>query len=534
MLDPIQAEAARLRARPISSLFQEDPQRLEAFLIEAAGLTFDFSKQRLDRGALAAFLAWAQAFDLKGFRDRMAAGEAVNGTERRAALHMALRAPPDAAFQALGAPVSHEVDAGRARMAAFTADAVSGRLVGFEGRPVRAIVHIGIGGSDLGPRLVLDALKPFRRAGLEVRFAANIDGAEITDALSGLDPAETLVIAVSKTFTTLETMANADAARAWLRAALGARADAHLAAVSAAPQRAQAWGVAEDRVFPFWDWVGGRYSVWSAVGLTCAIALEEGAFERFLAGAAAMDRHFLEAPLEANAPVLSAFVQTLNRVGFGAQTYALLPYARRLALLPAWAQQLEMESNGKRVTAGGEALTAPAAAVTWGGVGTDVQHSFFQFLHQNLEPTPCEFIVALEGEGPANHHTQLLANVLAQAEALLAGKTAEAAFAEMRAAGMAEEEARRLAPHRAFPGDRPSTLIALPRIDPESLGALLAYFEHRTAAQAALMGINPFDQWGVELGKAMAGAAAAELEGGEAARPHDPSTAYWLARARAR
>ena len=531
MIAAVDTEAQRLRGQPILSLFAADPARMARFKLDAAGLTFDFSKQRLDGKALDAGLEAARAAGVESFRDAMRAGEAVNTTEGRAAQHMALRGKEG--FFALGQPVSHEIAAMRARMRSFAEAAIAGQLEGWEGRPLRAIVHLGIGGSDLGPKLVLEALRPLRRPDLEVRFAANIDGAEITDALLGLDPRETLVIVVSKTFTTLETLANGAVARAWLEAALGPKAGAHLAAVSAAPQRAIAWGVGADRVFPFWDWVGGRYSLWSAVGLSCEIALQPGVFDEFLAGAAAMDGHFLEAPLARNAPILGALVQSYNRIGYGHQSYCLLPYARRLALLAPWAQQLEMESNGKGVTRAGDPLAAPAAAITWGGVGSDVQHSFFQFLHQNLLPVPCEFLVVLgRGEGPEGHQTQLLANAIAQAEALMAGKTAEAAFQDMRAAGMEEGMAKNLSAHRAFAGDRPSTMIGLPALDGPHLGALLAYYEHRTVAQAVLMGINPFDQWGVELGKAMAGAAASELLGEAAQRPHDPSTQFWLDRAR--
>ncbi len=532
MIAQFQAQAARLSGQSLRSLFDADPARMARFKLDAAGLTFDFSKQRLDGKALDAGLEAARAAGVEAFRDAMRAGEAVNATEGRAAQHMALRGKES--FFALGQPVSHEIAATRARMRSFAEAAIAGQLEGWEGRPLRAIVHLGIGGSDLGPKLVLEALRPLRRPDLEVRFAANIDGAEITDAFAGLDPRETLVIVVSKTFTTLETLANGAVARAWLEAALGPAAGAHLVGVSAAPQREIAWGVKEDQVFPFWDWVGGRYSLWSAVGLSCEIALQTGVFDQLLAGAQAMDAHFLEAPEARNAPILGAIVQTMNRIGYGAQSYCLLPYARRLALLAPWAQQLEMESNGKGVTLSGAPLIQPAAMVTWGGVGSDVQHSFFQFLHQNLQPVPCEFLVVLgPGEGPADHRTHLLANAIASAEALLVGKPAQQALAEMRAAGLDASEAERLSPHRAFPGDRPSTMIGLPALDAKALGALLAYYEHRTIAQAVLMGINPFDQWGVELGKAMAGLAAGELRGSAAPRPHDPSTQYWLGRARA-
>ncbi len=531
MIETFQIEAQRLHGRTITSLFAADPDRMARLCVEGAGLIFDFSKQRLDASALDAGLAAARAAGVEAFRDAMRAGEAVNATEGRAAQHMALR--NGAGFLALGQPISQDILAVRARMRSFADAAICGRLEGWQGRPVRAIVHLGIGGSDLGPKLVLEALRPLRRADVEVRFAANIDGAEVQDALESLDPRDTLVIVVSKTFTTLETLANGAVARAWLEAALGPAAEAHLAAVSAAPQRAIAWGIAQEKVFPFWEWVGGRYSLWSAVGLCCEIALSAGVFDEFLAGAGAMDAHFLQAPLARNAPILGALVQSYNRIGFGHQSYCLLPYARRLALLAPWAQQLEMESNGKSVSQAGAPLSVPAAMVTWGGVGTDVQHSFFQFLHQNLQPVPCEFLLVLgSGEGPAGHQTQLLANAIAQAEALLAGKSAEAAFQDMRNAGMEEGMARKLSPHRAFAGDRPSTMIGLAALDARHLGALLAYYEHRTVMQAALMGINPFDQWGVELGKAMAGLAAGELQGQAAQRAHDPSTQFWLDRAR--
>ena len=531
MIATFQTEAQRLNGQTISALFAAEPDRMARMCVEGAGLTFDFSKQRLDAEALDAGLEAARVAGVEAFRDAMRAGEAVNVTEGRAAQHMALRGGEG--FFALGQPVSHEIAATRARMRRFAEAAIAGQLEGWDGRQLRAIVHLGIGGSDLGPKLVLEALRPLRRPDIEVRFAANIDGAEIHDALEGLDPRDTLVIVVSKTFTTLETLANGAYARAWLEAALGPAAGAHLAGVSAAPQRAIAWGIKEDQVFPFWDWVGGRYSLWSAVGLSCEIALQTGVFDQLLAGAQAMDAHFLEAPSPRNAPILGAIVQTMNRIGYGHQSYCLLPYARRLALLAPWAQQLEMESDGKSVSQSGARLSVPAAMVTWGGVGTDVQHSFFQFLHQNLHPVPCEFLLVLGSfEGPAGHRNQLLANAIAQAEALLIGKSAEAAFQDMRAAGMEDLMARKLAPHRAFAGDRPSTMIGLQALDGRHLGALLAYYEHRTLVQATLMGINPFDQWGVELGKAMAGLAAGELQGEAVRHAHDPSTQYWLDRAR--
>ncbi|MBY0448424.1 MAG: glucose-6-phosphate isomerase [Hyphomonadaceae bacterium] len=527
MIPTLCAQAERLRPHSLLSLFQADPRRAERLTLQAAGLVFDFSKQRIDAEATSALLGAAEEAGVHRFIARWFAGEPVNTTEQRPALHMALRDPGRFPAQA---PLVSETEQ---RLVAFMRSLRAGAPGWPE--PVRAVVHIGIGGSDLGPRLLWDALKPLRRPGFQLRFAGNVDGAEIKDALEGLDPARTLVVVVSKTFTTAETMANAMAVQTWLIAALGEqRAQAHMAAVSAAPERAVAWGVAAEQVFPFWDWVGGRYSLWSAVSLAVRLGLEEGAFTELLAGAAAMDAHLYDAPWEANAPLLGALVQSLNRIGFGAGSYALLPYARRLALLPAWAQQLEMESNGKGVDVAGRPLGRAAAAVTWGGVGTDAQHSFFQMLHQGVEVIPCEFLVNLgPGEGPGEHRTVLLANAIAQAEALLRGKPAEAALAEMRAKGMDEAQAAVLAPHRAFTGDRPSTLIGLPDLSARTLGALLAYYEHRTVLQAACEGVNPFDQWGVELGKEMAGRALEALRGTFGEETHDPSTSAWLRRARA-
>jgi glucose-6-phosphate isomerase len=358
-----------------------------------------------------------------------------------------------------------------------------------------------------------------------VRFASNVDGADVADAIEGLDPKRTLLIVASKTFTTQETLANADFVRAW--------GPARIAAATAAPEKAVAWGVAETDVFPFWDWVGGRYSLWSSVSLVCEIALTHGVFFRMLDGAAEMDNHFRDAPFAQNLPAISAAVQTWNREALGRGSYAIVPYSERLRLLPAWLQQLEMESNGKSVTRDGAPLDRSACAVTWGAAGTNAQHSFFQLLHQGVDEIPVEFIVnAGEQEGPASHRAKVHANALAQARALMLGKSEAQAKSEMIAKGMSETEAARLAPHRTFPGNRPSTLMAIDALAPEALGALLAFYEHRTFTQAVLAGVNPFDQWGVELGKDMANALLPALEGGAAPSELDPSTAQWLQRLR--
>ncbi len=501
------AEAARLKARRLTDLFAEDQNRAAAFTMQAPRLTVDLSKQRIDAGLLAAFADLAAASDFDGWRAKLFAGERINVTEKRAVEHAALRAPTPRA----------DIAEARARTAAFAKN-LSG---------VNAVVHLGIGGSDLGPRLVYDALRPYRRADLDIRFAANIDGADIADALAGLDPAKTLVIVVSKTFTTLETISNANHARAWL----GDHAKGKLAAVTAAPDKAAAWGAAPDAIFPFWDSIGGRYSVWSAVGLVLEIALRDDAFAHMRAGAAEMDAYFAKTPFAQNAIALAACAQMANRELYGRNSYALIPYAHRLRLLPAYMQQLEMESNGKRVDRDGRPLARPSAGVTWGEPGTVAQHSFFQLLHQGVDEIPVEIVFSASGaEGPTSHKTPLIANALAQARALMVGKTEAQAKAEMIAAGVAPDEAARLAPHRTFAGDRASTIMCLNDLTPPSLGALLAFYEHRSFTQGVLAGINSFDQYGVELGKEMATQLLPALEGKAPPADLDSSTAAWLKR----
>jgi glucose-6-phosphate isomerase len=519
------AEAAR--GRRIEGLFAHEPERLKRLTLSAAGLELDLSKHPWSLADLEVMLRLAEVSGVAAARTRLFAGEVVNASEGRPALHMALRAAEGSDFRADGQPVSAEVDAARAAMAAF-ADAVrSGAKRGATGKPFRAIVHIGIGGSDLGPRLIWEALRPLDPQ-IELRFVANVDPAELALALTGLDPAETLVVTVSKTFTTLETLTNAEAARAWLRASLGAASDAHLVAVSAAPDKAQAFGVPSDQVFGFWDWVGGRYSIWSAVGLSCAVALGHDVFARMLAGARAMDDHFREAPAAANAPVLLALAHVFNRNGLGRPIRAVVPYAQRLRLFAAFLQQLEMESNGKRVTADGKPAPHPTAASVFGDAGTNGQHAFFQLLHQGTDIIPVDIIAVREGsEGEATAQTRLLANAIAQAEALMVGRSEADVRAELADRPTAEVDA--LAPQRTFPGDRPSSFILLDRLDPERMGALIALYEHKTFVEGVLWGINSFDQWGVELGKTLAVRVLGELEGG-AARPHDPSTAALIAR----
>ncbi|MDQ0466518.1 glucose-6-phosphate isomerase [Caulobacter ginsengisoli] len=491
----------------IIDLFRADPGRLNGFCAEAAGLRLDLSKQPWSRDVgFAAALDLARACAVEAARERLFGGEIVNVSEGRPALHMALRAPDGADFKAAGAPVSAGVEAVRAAMRAYVETVRAGNI--------RAIVHIGIGGSDLGPRMVWEALKPLEPQ-IDLRFVANVDPADLAAALAGLDPATTLVFVVSKTFTTQETMANATAARAWLAEGLGeAEANAHLAAASTNLPACQAFGVAPERVFGFEDWVGGRYSVWSAVGLSCAIALGWEAFAELLAGAAELDAHFRSAPLERNLPVLLALAHIFNRNGLDRPTRVVAPYARRLRLLPSYLQQLEMESNGKRVTQGGQPVAWATAAAVFGNAGTNDQHAYFQMLHQGTSVIPVDFIaIAHAEEGPVDQQPILLANAIAQAEALMRGQ-----------ANAAE-------PHRDFSGDIPSSFILMDRLTPRALGALTALYEHKTFVEGVIWDINSFDQWGVELGKTLAGRVLAELEGGPAGA-HDPSTAALIARLR--
>jgi glucose-6-phosphate isomerase len=515
--------------RSLVSLFAEEPGRVRALTLEAAGLVLDLSKQPWSKADLAVALDLARAAGVEGARARMFAGEPINRSENRAVLHMALRAPKGADFRAAGVPVSGEVEATLAAMSAFAAELRTGAKCGVTGQPFNAVVHIGIGGSDLGPRLVWEALKPLAPA-IALRFAANVDPAELAQALAGLDPAQTLVVVVSKTFTTLETIANAEAARAWLRSALGEPGDAHMVAVSAAPDAASRFGVPEGQVFGFGDWVGGRYSVWSAVSLSVAIALGIEAFRELLEGAAAMDDHFRSAPLATNAPVLLALAHVFNRNGLGRGARAVVPYSQRLRLLSAWLQQLEMESNGKRVRGDGKPVTEATASVVFGEPGANGQHAFFQLLHQGTDVVPVDFVaVRRESEGEPDAQVKLLASAVAQAEALMVGRSEADVRAELSAAGRDAAAIDVLAPQRAFPGNRPSTFILLERLDPKSLGALLALYEHKTFVEGVLWGINSFDQWGVELGKTLAARILHEWASGSAGA-HDPSTTALMTR----
>jgi glucose-6-phosphate isomerase len=512
---------ARLTLR---QLFARDAARFRRFSLAADGLFIDYSKQLVTADTMRLLGALARECGMKAWIGRLLGGERVNDTENRAALHTALRAVRPVRFG--GADVTREVAEVRAEMRRFANGARTGRLRGATERAFTDVVNIGIGGSDLGPRLVCEALAPYARGRLRTHFVSNVDGAAIASVLGKLAPATTLIIVTSKTFTTQETLANAHTARAWIERALGPKATArHFCAVTSEPARAAAFGIPASRVFRMWDWVGGRYSLWSAVGLPIALAIGAGRFAELNAGARSMDEHFARMPLARNAPAVLGLLEVWNVNFRGASTRAVLPYDERLRLLPAYLQQLEMESCGKRATRDGRIARYATAPVTWGSAGTDGQHAYFQLLHQGSVQVPADFIACCRPHHRLRgHHDLLLANCFAQAEALALGMTAGEAAASMRAQGLAEAEIRRLTPHRTFDGNRPTTSILLGQLDPRSLGALIALYEHKVFVESVIWNINPFDQWGVELGKTLAARILPELRGTAPVSSHDTST----------
>ena len=491
----------------IASLFKAEPDRLDRFVMREGPIRADFSKQAIDKQALGALLQFAARCDLEEWRAKLFAGERVNTSEDRAVLHMALRG--------VGGTDANKKDV--ANMRQKLADYADGIRAN---RKFKSIIHIGIGGSDLGPRLVADALEASADQALTLRFAENVDGASVNDAIKGLNPEDTLVIIVSKSFGTQETKMNGESVRDWL----GAHSATNMIAVTANRDRAVGFGMAEENIFDFWDWVGGRYSVWSAVGLSLQIAYGPDVFSEFLDGAKAMDMHFRDQPLSENLPVMMALTGVWNRNGLGYGSQAVIPYSRRLRKFSAFLQQLEMESNGKSAMRDGGAapLTCP---VIWGDEGTNGQHAFFQWLHQGPSEgryggAPIDFIAVLKDhENRPAHHAALLANCFAQSEALMLGKDIETVRREN--ADRADLDA--LAPQKTFPGNRPSTTITLDELSPFALGHLIALYEHKVFVQGVIWNVNSFDQWGVELGKILAGTILSEMQTGEAGS-HDPST----------
>lgn len=531
MLEKAWADLAAHRTRTVSQhlreLFAADTNRFQTLSARLEDLLLDYSKTAVTAETIELLLALAEAADVEAKRDAMFAGEPINTTEGRAVLHTALRNQSGKPVMVDGVDVMPEVNAVLERMSAFADGIRSGKIAAADGEPFTDVVNIGIGGSDLGPVMATLALAPYHD-GPRLHYVSNVDGAHIADTLAKLDPARTLVVVASKTFTTIETMTNAATARRWIAGALGEDAVArHFAAVSTALDKVAAFGIQPERIFGFWDWVGGRYSVWSAIGLPVMIAIGPENFRAFLAGAHAMDEHFRTAPLAQNLPVLFGLIGLWHRETCGYPARAVLPYDQRLARLPAYLQQLDMESNGKRVHKAGGAVTRPTGPLVWGEPGTNGQHAFFQLLHQGTDIVPCEFLVAAEGHEPelAHQHRLLLANCLAQSEAMMKGRTLEEAKAQLTKQGLSPEAIEQLAPHKVFPGNRPSVTIAYRKLDPFTLGRLIALYEHRVFVEAAVFDINAFDQWGVELGKELATALLPVIEGKAPAEVHDASTA---------
>jgi glucose-6-phosphate isomerase len=521
------AHYERIRDERLRDWFAADtahPTRAERLTIEGGGLVADFSKNRITDETLRLLAALADEAGVAARRDAMFAGEVVNPTEGRAALHTALRATQaDAPFHA-------QIAAERAKMADFAERVRSGAWTGYTGKRIRHIVNIGIGGSDLGPKMVVHALDHLAHPEIASYFVSNVDGADLARVLARIDPEETLAIIVSKTFTTLETMTNARSLRDWFvqKGCPESALAKHFVGVSANPAEVVKFGIAKENVFEMWDWVGGRYSLWSAVGLSIMIAVGAANFDALLAGAHEMDRHFREAPLARNLPVLLGLIGVWYRNFFGLQSYLVAPYSEALHYLPSYLQQLEMESNGKSARLDGAYVDYATSAVTWGEPGTNGQHAFFQMLHQGPTIVPIDFIAVLTPEHAlTSHHPKLLANCFAQSEALMLGRTEEEA---RKVAGPDKPE---LVPHLVFPGNRPSTTLMLDALTPRSLGALIALYEHKVLVQAAIWNINPFDQWGVELGKILGKVVEADLTAAsfDASR-HDSSTSALIERAR--
>jgi glucose-6-phosphate isomerase len=531
------AQRQRIGDASMRAAFERDPQRAQRLSLAAAGLFLDYSKHRLDAMTVSLLADLARERGVEAARAAMFAGERINGTEHRAVLHVALRDPDGVPLAVDGRDVRDDVRAVLARMGTFCDAVREGRWTGRTGKRITDVVNIGIGGSDLGPLMACEALKAFAHPRLRMHFVSNVDGAHLYHVLARCDPRTTLFVIASKTFTTLETLTNARSAREWFLAGGATQADVarHFVAVSTNTAKVTEFGIDPANMFGFWDWVGGRYSMWSAVGLPVMLSVGPDGFAELLAGARDMDAHFRDAPLDRNLPVLMALLGVWYRNFFGAASLAIAPYAQDLHRLPAYLQQLEMESNGKSVTREGAPVAADTCPVIWGEPGTNGQHAFFQLLHQGTDLIPVDFILPVAATHPLPDHQRLLAaNCIAQSEALMRGKTEAEVRAELRAQGLSPAAIDALAPHKVFAGNRPSSTILLPRLDARSLGALVALYEHKVFVQGVIWGVNPFDQWGVELGKQLATRIADELAGGpQDAAGHDGSTNALIARLRA-
>ncbi len=523
----------------LRELFAKDKKRFERFSLQLDDLLLDYSKNLIRPQTLKLLLKLAQETGVETLRDAMFSGEQINLTEGRAVLHTALRNRSERPVMVDGHDVMPGVRAVLARMRAFADRVRTGKWKGHTGKPITDVVNIGIGGSDLGPAMVCLALKPYG-GNLRAHFVSNVDPSHLVDTLEDLDPATTLFIVASKTFTTQETLLNAQAARAWLldhakneRGKSGAVAK-HFVAVSTNEEAVKAFGIDPANMFGFWDWVGGRYSLWSAIGLPIALYIGMDEFEELLAGAHDMDEHFRSAPLAENMPVLMALLGVWYNNFWDAQSYAVLPYEQRLSRFPAYLQQLDMESNGKGVMRDGRPVKVSSGPALFGEPGSNGQHAFYQLIHQGTKLIPCDFLAAAESHNDVNaQHAVLLSNFLAQSEALMRGKTAVEVATELAASGMGKREIKALLPHKVFPGNRPTNTLLYRKLTSRTLGRLIALYEHKVFVQGALWNVNSYDQWGVELGKQLARAILPELTGGKATGKHDASTNALIARLRA-
>ncbi|UWZ80198.1 glucose-6-phosphate isomerase [Geoalkalibacter halelectricus] len=524
----LQEHYQELRDLHLRDLFDQDPQRFRRFsLMLEDALLFDYSKNRISARTMQLLVRLAEEAGLRAKIDAMFAGEKINRTEDRAVLHVALRNRSHRPICVDGDDVMPGVNAVLEKMRDFSRQVRTGAWRGHTGKPMRALVNIGIGGSDLGPLMVCEALRHYADPGLSVHFVSNVDGTHLAETLKGLDAETTLFIVASKTFTTQETLANATSARAWLIDALGddQAVARHFVALSTNTEKVVEFGIDAANMFEFWDWVGGRYSLWSAIGTSIAVALGFERFEELLEGAFEVDEHFRSAPFAANIPVIMGLLGIWYTDFFAAESHAILPYEQYLHRFPAYFQQGDMESNGKRVTLDGESVDYPTGPIIWGEPGTNGQHAFYQLIHQGTRLIPCDFLAGALSHNPlGEHHPILLSNFLAQTEALMRGKTEAEARAELEAEGKSAAAVAALLPHKVFPGNRPTNSLLYRKLTPRTLGMLIALYEHKVFVQGAIWNINSFDQWGVELGKQLARAILPELHGEGALGSHDSST----------
>jgi glucose-6-phosphate isomerase len=523
-LEKHQKEIATVHMR---DLFAQDPERFHKFSLAFQDLLLDYSKNRITDTTMSLLRDLALQADLPGWIDQMFNGAKINITEDRAVLHIALRNRSNRSIRVDGQDVMPKVNAVLNHMRVFSDAVRNGAWTGYTGKRITDVVNIGIGGSDLGPVMVTEALKPYAQEGLNVHFVSNIDGTHIMETLKRVRPETTLFIVASKSFTTQETLTNAHTARSWFLNTAGNddHVAKHFVALSTHTEAVRAFGIATENMFAFWDWVGGRYSLWSAIGLSIAIAIGFDNFEALLSGAHDMDEHFRTAPIEANLPATLALLGIWYNNFFGFQTHAILPYDQYMHRFPAYFQQGDMESNGKRINRQGDVVDVSTGPILWGEPGTNGQHAFYQLIHQGTKVVPCDFIAPAKTHNPVGrHHAMLLSNFFAQTEALMQGKTAAEVRQELEATGLSGDALETLVPHKCFEGNRPTNSILVPQITPRTLGWLIALYEHKIFTQGIIWNINSFDQWGVELGKALADVILPELEGPDTITSHDAST----------